>query len=200
MQVPSFARQGDCSRRAAERTAAALSDVYGYQSPIRHDGTAALQRGDGRSPSRHSSSSSRGTVEVGARGQLELSFASAAHRPLPTPNSVVGYPSNEQQTHDLPQARSAVSRRDILTNWRNRLPFVVPITQPGLDSCDSMFHHSVVLRSARDGGVRVVSLRPRPQAETIPLDIERGILGMSLRKHTIDFLMSAVDTYPGIAH
>ena len=89
----------------------------------------------------------------------------------------------------------------ILLNWRERLPFVVPVKHPELMSYDPTMYHSQVRKQVRDSGLRAVHMPAADLLSTtdvLNLNVERGVLGMSLRKHSEDFRMMRVDTYPGL--
>jgi hypothetical protein len=89
---------------------------------------------------------------------------------------------------------------NILLDWRTRLPFVVPVQHPELMSYDPTMCHSVVRRLVRDNGLRAVCMPAvdvMSHSDTLDLNVERGVLGMSLRKHSEAFRMTRVDTFPG---
>lgn len=86
--------------------------------------------------------------------------------------------------------------------WREIVPFDCPITHPEIMSYDPNNYHSVVAKQTRDIGMRVINLsllrKGQRSVESIDLNVERGVKGMSLRKHSTQYRMERLSTYPGI--
>jgi hypothetical protein len=84
--------------------------------------------------------------------------------------------------------------------WRDRIPFSVP-SNPQFMSADPSLVHSQTLRVTMDKGVQYVPDVEyyKPYAmDRLSLANERGITGLSLRKHSIAFKQSQPGTYPGV--
>jgi hypothetical protein len=82
--------------------------------------------------------------------------------------------------------------------WRTAAPFPCPARYPELLCNDPQFYHSITTRTCADRGMRFIAEAANPLTDVVSLDAERGVKGMSLRKHSRAYLMSDPRTYPGI--
>lgn len=93
-----------------------------------------------------------------------------------------------------PANAASVTRRE--GGWRDLVSFPVPVRVPELMCHDPQWMHSATLRLTCDRGVRYV--HPIEAEETLGLHLDRGVIGVSLAKHSRAFLQSRASTYPGI--
>ncbi len=84
--------------------------------------------------------------------------------------------------------------------WRQRVPFHVPYL-PEMMDCDPCLVHCTTDRTTVDAGVQFVDLKFdqfEPNGYYSLCGIERGVCGMSLRKHSNTFRMLSIDSYRGL--
>ena len=87
-------------------------------------------------------------------------------------------------------------------SFRIPVPFAMPVRYPELMSNDPTLVHSQVMRQTVDKGIRVdgggSSGTLGGSEDVLHMGIDRGLLGMSLKRHSLATRMSHHSTYPGI--
>jgi hypothetical protein len=118
--------------------------------------------------------------------------------PCWTPYGRVGLVHQDPPPEDTRRRRrkKASSDSNNVRAWRECVGFAVPVLYPELNSYDPDVVHSAVLRMTRDSGVQFVSCNS-DQTPAVCRNVEHGVVGVSLQKHSEAFLRSTVDTFPG---
>lgn len=148
-------------------------------------------------------------MEVPCEGRR--GFQPIGRRVLLKPNRASGQ-RRRAETEALAAAKGSTSPRALLYEglpytWRQLVPFECPVRFPELMSYDATCYHSTVARQCRDSGMRLLDLKKAAAAagkpfgplEGLDLNAERGVTGLSLRKHSVAYRMQDASTYPGIA-
>ena len=78
------------------------------------------------------------------------------------------------------------------------LNFAIPMSHPDIVCLEPNLIHSAVLHYTQDTGMRHIHLPVEETQSTWHAGLERGVLGLSLSKHSAAFLMSSSATYPGV--
>ena len=211
---PSFCRRV-VSEREADRLVRSVSLLSAISSGGNHDSSPAA----GLSSvmlhthySRHGKSRTPRHDESGGSGGPPTTTSNNERRSSPTGLLRLSHAPSVQASSQgaSPPARRGTSggimvvpslKQEILLSWRQRLPFVVPSQHPELMSYDPTMCHSAVRRLVRDSGLRAIyvpAVDALSHTDTLNLNVEKGVLGMSLRKHSEAFRMSRIDTYPGL--
>lgn len=143
------------------------------------------------------------TNAVVAQQQHQPRGLKAAHL---VQQSFSGQVRRSEEEASLKQAAAQPTPREVLCRglpytWRDLVPFHCPILHPEIMSYDPAGYHSIVAKQTRDIGMRIVDSEAcfRHRAlEGLDLNMERGVTGLSLRKHVAVFRMQQLSTYPGV--
>lgn len=90
------------------------------------------------------------------------------------------------------------------SSFKVPLPFAMPVRFPELMSYDPTLVHSQVTKTVRDKGIHVSGTAQSSSYEEdggcLSLAVDRGLLGMSLRRHSLATRMAHHSSYPGVGH